>query len=76
MNTINTMTMIQDRSNKSIDKSNKWNEKNKYNAKLHLNYIVQNIVNFTNIMNNIDSSLNLMNQNISLSNSNSIDISN
>ena len=51
-------------------------KKNKYNPKLHLNYMVQNIVNFTNIMNNIDSGLNLMNQNISLSNSNSIDISN
>lgn len=36
----------------------------------------QKIVNFTNIMNNINRGFNLTNQNISLSNPNSINISN
>lgn len=48
-------------------------KKNKYDIKLYLNYMEQKIVNFTNIINR---GFNLMNQNISLSNPNSINISN
>ena len=68
----NTMNMIQDQINWLINQINVM-KKNKYDIKLYLNYMEQKIVNFTNIINR---GFNLMNQNISLSNPNSINISN
>ena len=68
----NTMNMIQDQINWLINQINVM-KKNKYDIKLYLNYMEQKIVNFTNIINR---GFNLMNQNISLFNPNSINISN